>query len=246
MAGAERGAKQSDLTVRVISAAVMLAVVALALWLGGWVMRGLIAAVALAVMIELAGLLRKIFPNPAARSAALAAGMLYVGAAALSMMMLPVEVLVLVIALVVGTDTGAYFAGRAIGGPKIAPRISPSKTWAGLAGGMVAAAAVCALAIGGVKYLVSGIGERGPDLLGSLFSREAGIAALAGALLAVVAQAGDFFESWLKRRAGVKDSSSLIPGHGGVFDRVDGLIAVSFVVGGVMLAFGLYDMLRLR
>ena len=62
-------------------------------------------------------------------------------------------------------------------------------------------------------------------------------AALVGALLAVVAQAGDFFQSWLKRKAGVKDSSRLIPGHGGVFDRIDGMLAVALVVG-VLMGFG--------
>jgi phosphatidate cytidylyltransferase len=176
-------------------------------------------------------LLRKIFPGPSRRSAALAAGLCYVGAAAVAMMVMPTEVLLLVIAIVIATDTGAYFTGRAVGGPKIAPRISPSKTWSGLCGGMAAAAVVAALGIGGVLYLVSGIGERGPDLFGSLFSREAGIAALAGAGLAIAAQAGDYIESWLKRRAGVKDSSNLIPGHGGVFDRVDGLLPVAIIVG---------------
>jgi len=202
----------------------------LAVWLGGWFLRAFIAAVALATMVELAALLRKIYPAPLQRSAALLAGMVYIGMGALAMMMVAIEVLLLIVAVVVATDTGAFFVGRAIGGPKVAPRISPSKTWAGLFGGMATSALVCALSIGAVKFLVSGIGERGMDLFGSLFSREAGLAALAGAGLAVAAQAGDFFESWLKRRAGVKDSSNLIPGHGGVFDRVDGLLPVAIIV----------------
>ncbi len=105
-----------------------------------------------------------------------------------------------------GTDTGAYFAGRLIGGPKLCPAISPNKTWAGLLGGM----ALAALFGYGVAQ---GFGFATP-----LWS--AGLAAVT----AVVAQAGDFFESWLKRRAGVKDSGHLIPGHGGVLDRVDGLL----------------------
>lgn len=111
------------------------------------------------------------------------------------------------------TDIFAYFAGRAIGGPKIWTAISPNKTWAGLAGGMVAAA-----------------------LFSILFARVAGwpqtmlAMALIGALLAIVAQIGDFFESWLKRRAGVKDSGTLLRGHGGVMDRVDGLVPVCIVV----------------
>jgi phosphatidate cytidylyltransferase len=111
------------------------------------------------------------------------------------------------------TDIFAYFAGRAIGGPKIWTAISPNKTWAGLVGGMLAAA-----------------------LFSLLFARFAGwpqaalSMALVGAGLAVVAQAGDFFESWLKRRAGVKDSGTLLGGHGGVMDRVDGLVPVCVVV----------------
>lgn len=111
------------------------------------------------------------------------------------------------------TDIFAYFAGRAIGGPKIWTAISPNKTWAGLFGGMAAAA-----------------------LFSVLFARFAGwpqalpAMALIGALLAIVAQSGDFFESWLKRRAGVKDSGTLLGGHGGVMDRVDGLVPVCVVV----------------
>jgi phosphatidate cytidylyltransferase len=96
---------------------------------------------------------------------------------------------------------------------------------------MAAAGLVAALAIGLVRYLVSGFGELGADLPGAVLARDTGLAALAGAGLAVAAQAGDFLESWLKRKAGVKDSSNLIPGHGGVFDRVDGVLPVAIIVG---------------
>lgn len=115
--------------------------------------------------------------------------------------------------LVWATDILAYFAGRAIGGPKIWPAISPNKTWAGLLGGMAGAGAFSVL-----------------------FAHFAGwpqalpVMALLGAGLAVVAQAGDFFESWLKRRAGVKDSGTLLRAHGGIMDRVDGLVPVACVV----------------
>lgn len=102
------------------------------------------------------------------------------------------------------TDVMAYFTGRALGGPRLAPAISPNKTWAGLAGGVLGAAAVgAALPLLGQGYLH---------------------AAIAGAVVALVAQAGDLFESHLKRRAGVKDSGRLLPGHGGLLDRVDGLL----------------------
>ncbi|MDO7833883.1 phosphatidate cytidylyltransferase [Sphingobium sp. HBC34] len=109
--------------------------------------------------------------------------------------------------LVWATDIGAYFAGRSIGGPKLAPRISPSKTWSGLAGGVLAAL-----------------------VLGFLLHRFAGLPiqlAAASGLLAVAAQLGDLLESHMKRKAGVKDSGTLLPGHGGVMDRLDGVVAAA-------------------
>ena len=115
-------------------------------------------------------------------------------------------VLFWLLAVVWATDIGAYFTGRAIGGPKIAPRFSPKKTWAGLGGGVAAAAAVGAAT---TAFLGEGAAWK--------------LALLSGSL-AVVAQIGDFTESALKRRAGVKDSGTLIPGHGGMLDRIDGLV----------------------
>lgn len=103
------------------------------------------------------------------------------------------------------TDICAYFAGRSIGGPKLAPRISPGKTWSGLGGGMLGAGVV-----GGVGTLAADVGF----WLGAAFAM----------VLAVVAQIGDLFESRLKRLAEVKDSGHLIPGHGGLLDRIDGLV----------------------
>ena len=114
------------------------------------------------------------------------------------------------------TDIGAYFAGRSIGGPKLAPRVSPNKTWAGLIGGMAAAGLVSAA----VAYATG-------------LTTQAGLA-LAGVVLAVVAQAGDLAESAWKRHFGVKDSGSLIPGHGGILDRVDGLLFA--ILGAAMMA----------
>ena len=108
--------------------------------------------------------------------------------------------------LVWSCDTGAYFAGRRIRGPKLAPRISPNKTWAGLLGGMLAAA--------GASSLLAVISELGSALL----------IALLGAILAFVSQCGDLAESGVKRRFNVKNSGALIPGHGGVLDRIDGLL----------------------
>jgi CDP-diglyceride synthetase len=111
------------------------------------------------------------------------------------------------LALVWMCDIGAYFAGRAIGGPKLAPRVSPNKTWAGLIGGMVMASAFAAF-----MHFYFGLPLR---------------MTLATPVLAVTAQGGDLYESWLKRRAGVKDSGAILPGHGGIMDRLDGLVPVA-------------------
>lgn len=116
--------------------------------------------------------------------------------------------LVLFVVLIVAvTDIGAYFTGRKFGGPKLAPVISPNKTWAGLGGGVAAAAIT-----GGIAHVFA---PYPPTFLSSI---------LWGAVIALLAQGGDLFESWIKRRVGAKDSGSLIPGHGGLLDRVDGLI----------------------
>lgn len=220
-----------DLAVRLASAAVMLAILGFALWRGGAVLIGLIVAVGLAVFAEYALLVRKIATNDARWAAALVAGAAYIGLGVLALIRIRGELLVLVLGIVIFTDTGAFFTGRALGGPRIAPRISPSKTWSGLVGGMIAAALWCAVFVG-VIWAAAARLYGGPLQSGAGTPAAAiGIAAAAGAGLAIVAQAGDFFESWLKRRAGVKDSSRLIPGHGGIFDRVDGVLPVAIVVG---------------
>ena len=145
------------------------------------------------------------------RSAWLGAGMLYADVPTLALLFLRdqsdgTELTLWTLAIVWATDIGAFFAGRAIGGPKLAPALSPNKTWAGLFGGMASA-----LVVGLILALVLHL----PLRFGAL-----------GALLAVFAQGGDLFESWLKRRAGVKDSGKLIPGHGGALDRLDGVVPV--------------------
>ena len=117
------------------------------------------------------------------------------------------------------TDIGAYFVGRTIGGPKMAPKLSPNKTWSGLFGGMASAALV-----GIVVFISAGLESVAVTVIS--------VAALAvfAALAALLSQAGDVFESSMKRRAGVKDSGTIIPGHGGILDRVDGLMfAATFV-----------------
>jgi phosphatidate cytidylyltransferase len=129
--------------------------------------------------------------------------------------------LILILLLVWVTDIGGYFAGRGLGGPKLWPRVSPKKTWAGAIGGFVASLVVA----GGFAAL--GLGKAGSLLL-------------LGAVLSIASQLGDLLESAVKRRFGVKDSSHLIPGHGGLMDRLDGYIAavvlaaiLGFLRGGV-------------
>jgi len=114
--------------------------------------------------------------------------------------------LVFIFLVVWCTDIGGYFAGRAVGGPKLWPRVSPNKTWAGAAGGFVFSLIVAA------GFAANGFGKIGPLLL-------------TAAALSVASQLGDLFESAVKRRFGVKDSSHIIPGHGGLMDRLDGYVA---------------------
>ena len=227
------GVKTADLPKRLASAVIMLALAGAALAMGGAVLDAFIVVVALIGFVEFVLLVVRATPNVPYRLAALIGGAIYFGLAAAVLVGAGTFLLVVVLGVTVFTDTGAYFAGRAIGGPKIAPRISPSKTWAGLVGGMIASAAwvfVWVLAID--APLNEWLGPRF-ELGLNMSQQNVTGALLLGAGLAVVAQAGDFFESWLKRRAGVKDSSRLIPGHGGVFDRIDGLIPVAIVAGSI-------------
>jgi phosphatidate cytidylyltransferase len=129
--------------------------------------------------------------------------------------------LIMILLVVWVTDIGGYFAGRGIGGPKLWPRVSPKKTWAGAIGGFAASLVIA----GG--FVACGLGKTGPMLL-------------LGAALSVVSQLGDLFESAVKRRFGVKDSGHIIPGHGGLLDRLDGFVAAivmaaifGFLRGGV-------------
>ena len=121
--------------------------------------------------------------------------------------------------MVWASDTCAYAAGRAFGGPRLAPRISPAKTWAGALGGMVAAVGASIL-LGWLMPLAGWVAER-PSLA---------LLAAAGALGSVVGQMGDLAESALKRRVGADDSGRLIPGHGGILDRGDAFAAVAFAL----------------
>jgi phosphatidate cytidylyltransferase len=201
----------SELAIRTLSGVAMIIVAIAAVVIGGYAFAILAAAAATAVFYEWTRLTKGWGP------AWYIGGFLYAAIAALALLWIRERAdnadglrLVLWVFIVVwSVDIGAYFTGRAIGGPKLAPSISPGKTWAGFYGGVAAAAL-----LGGAWVLYS---ELNLVLL------------LLAPLFAAVAQGGDLFESWMKRRAGVKDSGGWLPGHGGVFDRVDGLLPVAIL-----------------
>ena len=200
---------RGELATRSLVGAGLIVVALLALRLGGWAFGLLVAVAAIAMLIEWHGLTRRRGPLW------IGLGLLYILTAAAALVWLrslDTGAIVLWVFIVTwSTDILAYFTGRSIGGPKLAPSISPGKTWSGLAGGVLGAA------IGGA-------------LVVHLLGLATGLILLAP-LLAVAAQGGDLFESALKRRAGVKDSGRLLPGHGGVLDRLDGLMPVALLTG---------------
>ncbi|QKK28939.1 phosphatidate cytidylyltransferase [Rhizobium indicum] len=156
-------------------------------------------------------------------------GLFYAGATGLALAAirgddrLGLYAMLFVFAVVWATDILAYFVGRALGGPKLAPSISPGKTWSGAIGGAVSA-------------VVAGV-----VLVHFLLPGAEIIAAGVAFVLSVCSQSGDLFESFIKRKFGVKDSSRLIPGHGGVMDRVDGLIFACF---SAFLLAGLFSLIK--
>lgn len=266
MAQPPERAKPSSLKRRVISALVLAPVALAGVWLGGWGLAVFAAAAAVLmslewsrltgadrplwapaamIAVELAALLAAalaafgwavglIAAAAAAMTACgfaerrlvwLAAGILYVGLPCIALLWLRglepwgLETVLWLLALVWAVDIGAYFAGRAIGGPKLAPRISPNKTWAGFCGGVVTA-------------ILVGIGAA------ALIGAKAVPLAALSAGLAIIEQAGDLMESAIKRHFHVKDVGHLIPGHGGLLDRVDGLVATLLAVAALTIAAG--------
>ena len=215
-------ARRKKLGIRVASGGVLGALAAAAVVWGGAQGRTLlIAGVAAACFIEFIFLVIKATANVPYRLAAIIAGAAYIGLAGVILSGFSLELFLVTIFVVIFADSFAYGVGTLVGGPKIWRRVSPNKTWAGMIGGMVGAT----LFLLGVVFFAAQVVDM------AVTSRAYMIALVLGPLLAVVAQAGDLFESWLKRKAGVKDSSRLIPGHGGFFDRFDGLIPVAIVVG---------------
>ena len=214
-----RTGRHRGLVLRILSAVVLGPLVLAAIWFGfPWI--DLVAAVAAPLIV--AECLRLTRRRPLLRLFAVA----YTLAAVVALLWLrhqPAhgrETVVWIVVCIWATDIGAYVVGRSTGGAKLAPRISPGKTWSGLFGGMAWAAVVSAA----VGYAF-GLGET------------IALAAI-GAGLAVVGQIGDLVESAAKRGAGIKDSGTLIPGHGGLLDRIDGLVAVLVVVALVRLVVG--------
>jgi phosphatidate cytidylyltransferase len=207
------------LLLRIVSAAILGPLFLAAIWLGfPWI--DLAAAIAAPIMVS--EWIRLTRGRPMARAAAV----LYTAAALFALLWLRHqpdfgrETVLWIVACVWATDIGAYFLGTLAGGAKLAPGISPGKTWSGLIGGMAFSAVASAAA--GLAF------QAGHTIT----------LALIGAILAVVSQAGDLLESAAKRRAGVKDSGTLIPGHGGLLDRIDGLIAALVAVGLARLLIG--------
>lgn len=223
MAASEANAPQAStarfrgLLLRVASAAVLGPLLLAAVWYGfPWI--DLVAAFCAPVMIA------EWFRLTRGRPIALGLAIVYSIAALLALLWLrhqPAygrETIIWILACVWATDIGAYFIGSVAGGAKLAPSISPSKTWSGLVGGMCFSAVVSAAC--GLVF----------DAGGTF------VLAATGLAIAMVAQGGDLLESAAKRHAGVKDSGRLIPGHGGLLDRIDGLIAVLVFVAAIRLA----------
>jgi phosphatidate cytidylyltransferase len=161
------------------------------------------------------------------RPADIAFGVLYVGAPAVALIWLRgapggLKWTIMLLAVVWAADICAFLVGNALKGPKLWPRISPNKTWTGFFGGLLGGGAA------GLLVAAAPFSQGGPSAASAVWI---------GLLAAVAAMAGDLWESMLKRRFGVKDSGDLIPGHGGLLDRVDGLMFAAVLVAGVRLLF---------
>ncbi|WP_168452352.1 phosphatidate cytidylyltransferase [Sphingopyxis microcysteis] len=208
-------ATKSDLWTRIGSAIILFAIAGAALWFGGLAFGLLLLVGGALVLVEWFQLVKRMTLGGGAKAALNALGPILVLGAMAGLWFirdrLGMTAALWVFGMVWATDIGAYFAGRAFGGARLAPKISPSKTWSGLIGGMVAALIASAT-----------IGDRAGII---------GVPLWIGLFMGLLAQMGDLAQSWMKRRAGVKDSGKLIPGHGGLFDRVDGVLPVALLLG---------------
>lgn len=212
----------SELKARILSALVLAGAAIASAWWGGVIFALVWAALSLLCLFEWLTIVRG---KPQAGLWGFG-GVAYVAALYYSVLTLRhdalygLESILFLFAVVWGADVGAYFAGRAIGGPKLAPRISPKKTWAGFVGGLITAA------LGGLLVLWLARVAPGP--------RHAVLAMV----LAMASVAGDLFESGFKRHFDVKDSGSLIPGHGGFLDRLDGFVFAAVLAALIGVARG--------
>jgi phosphatidate cytidylyltransferase len=205
----------NELAIRTLTGAIMIVTALLAAYVGGDVLAVMVAAVATAMFYEWTRMVR------GWGLTWYVSGFAYALLPALALLWIRerdahgIQLLIWAFIVTWSTDIGAYFAGRNFGKRKLAPSISPNKTVEGLYGGIAAATL-----LGGAWVLTSGLGK---PLLPF------------PPLLAVAAQMGDLFESWMKRRAGVKDSGKWLPGHGGVLDRLDGLVPVAVLTAAAQL-----------
>ena len=205
----------NELAIRTLTGAILITIALLAAYVGGDIFAVLVGAVAAAMFYEWTRMVR------GWGAGWYVAGFFYALFPALALLWIRerdahgLDLLIWAFVVTWSTDIGAYFAGRNFGKRKLAPTISPNKTVEGLYGGMAAATL-----FGGAWALAAGLGK--PILAFPPF-------------FAVAAQMGDLFESWMKRRAGVKDSGNWLPGHGGVLDRLDGLVPVAVLIAAAQL-----------
>ncbi len=230
---AERSSgRWGDLGIRALSAAVLAPIAVACVWLGGIAFAVIVGVVVAGLGAEWLLLFRRLrvgggSPGSPPHPGLFSAGLLYVAIAAASLLWLRADPIsgradVLFLLLIVWAgDIGAYLVGRWIGGPRLAPQISPGKTWSGAIGGLIVAVVTGLLA---AHFLAAPVTPWQPALIAMI--------------LGIVAQAGDLLESIVKRVLAVKDSGNLIPGHGGLFDRLDGVLAAAPVAALLALALG--------
>ena len=214
--------KNADLPVRLASAVVMLALAVSAIVIGGTVFDTFVVIVALIAFVEFVLLVVGATANIPYRLAAIIAGAVYFGLAGGVLVGAGDFLIILIIGATVFTDTFAYFSGRAFGRHKLAPSISPGKTWEGAISGFIGVFVLAACWLWADAQGMSSANS----LYARLWAFGPLLAVLSLAFLVAMSVVGDLVESLVKRSAGVKDSSGLLPGHGGVLDRVDALLPV--------------------
>jgi phosphatidate cytidylyltransferase len=208
----------SELGLRVASSLVLAAFALFATYMGGWLFAALWILAALAIFVEWI-MMTRYEPGWVAAGLAYAAVIAIVPPLVREDPRLGIAAILWMFAVVWFTDIAAYFTGRALGGPKLCPAVSPKKTWSGFLGGLAAAIVAGAA----VAMIASRFGWQPPVSLP--------VVVLVSGVASVLSQIGDLGESALKRRFGAKDSGRFIPGHGGVMDRLDGFWAVAALMG---------------